>query len=105
VLAHDFADGFNTYTLTAMSGRGRRRAMALLAADALAPVVGAAAGSVIHLSEGVVALYLAYFAGFLMHIATGTILPEAHADHPSWGTLAATALGVIFMGGVISVIG
>jgi zinc transporter, ZIP family len=105
VLAHDFADGFNTYTLTAMSGRGRRRAMALLAADALAPVVGAAAGSMIHLSGAVVPLYLAYFAGFLMHIATGTILPEAHADHPSWGTLAATVLGVLFMGGVIAVIG
>jgi zinc transporter, ZIP family len=105
VLAHDFADGFNTYTLGAISEPGRRKAVALLAADALAPVVGAATGSVIHLSEGVVAVYLAYFAGFLMHIATGTILPEAHADHPSWGTLAATVLGVLFMGGVISVIG
>jgi zinc transporter, ZIP family len=105
VLAHDFADGFNTYTLTSMSGRGRRRAVILVAADALAPVVGAAAGSVVHLSEGVVALYLAYFAGFLMHVATGTILPEAHADHPAWATLVATVLGVIFMGGVISVIG
>jgi ZIP family zinc transporter len=85
VLAHDFADGFNTYTLTVMSGSGRRRASAFLIADALAPMIGAAAGSVIDLSAGVVALYLAYFAGILMHIATGTILPEAHADHPSWG--------------------
>jgi ZIP family zinc transporter len=105
VLAHDFADGFNTYTLTVLSGSGRRRALALLIADALAPLAGAAAGSAIHLSAGVVALYLAYFAGFLMHIATGTILPEAHADHPSWGTLAATVLGVLFMGGVVAIIG
>jgi ZIP family zinc transporter len=105
VLAHDFADGFNTYTLTVMSGSGRHRAVALLIADASAPVVGAAAGSVVHLSDGVVALYLAYFAGFLMHVATETILPEAHADHSSWGTLAATVFGVLFLGGVSSVIG
>jgi ZIP family zinc transporter len=105
VVAHDFADGFNTYTLTTMSGSGRRQATALLIADATAPVAGATAGSVIHLSTAVVALYLAYFAGFLMHVATATILPEAHADHPSWGTLAATVLGVLFMGGVVSIIG
>jgi zinc transporter ZupT len=68
-------------------------------------VLGAVAGSLIPVPAGAVALYLAYFAGFLMHIATGTILPEAHADHPSWGTLAATVLGVLFMGGVIAVLG
>jgi ZIP family zinc transporter len=104
VLAHDFADGFNTYTLAVLSGRGRRRAVTLLVADAAAPVAGAAAGAVIQLPGAVVALYLAYFAGFLLHIATGTILPEAHADHPSWATLAATVLGVVFMGAVVSVI-
>jgi zinc transporter ZupT len=104
VLAHDFADGFNTYTISETYGNGRRWSLGLLIADAAAPVVGAAAGTVLHLPDTVVALYLAYFAGFLMHIATGTILPEAHADHPSWGTLAATILGVLFMGAVISVI-
>lgn len=106
VLAHDFADGFNTYTLTSMYGNPRRRAVALLAADALAPVVGAIVGSVlIHPSTETVALYLAYFTGFLLHIATGNILPEAHADHPAWGTLAATVASTVFMGIVMAAIG
>lgn len=106
VLTHDFADGFNTYTLTAMYGNARRRALALLAADALAPIAGATVGSVlVHPSSGAVALYLAYFAGFLLHIATGNILPEAHADHPSWGTLTATLAGLVFMGVVMSFLG
>lgn len=105
VLTHDFADGFNTYTLTAMYGNSRRRAATLLAADALAPIAGAAAGSAIHLSDQTVALYLAYFAGFLLHIATSNILPEAHADHPAWTTLAATVAGVAFMGVIMTIIG
>ena len=105
VLAHDFADGFNTYTLTAMYGNARRRALTLLALDALAPVAGAAVGAAIHLSPDTIALYLAYFAGFLLHIATGNILPEAHADHPSWGTLGTTVAGVVFMGVIMALIG
>ncbi|MDG4826274.1 ZIP family metal transporter [Asanoa sp. WMMD1127] len=105
VLAHDFADGFNTFTLTAMYGNARRRAVLLLTADALAPVAGAIVGSAIHLSESAIALYLAYFAGFLLHIATAKIIPEAHADHPAWGTLAATILGVLFIAVVVAAVG
>ena len=35
VIGHDFADGFNTYTVTSLYGNDRRRAMTLLAADAV----------------------------------------------------------------------
>ena len=103
VLAHDFADGFNTFTLTAMFGNGRRRAVVVLVLDALAPIIGAVVGSALHLSPSAIALYLAYFAGFLLHIATSHILPEAHADHPAWGTLGATLAGVVFMGAIMTV--
>jgi ZIP family zinc transporter len=41
VIAHDFADGFNTFTIANLYGNNRRRAITLLAADAVAPVVGA----------------------------------------------------------------
>ncbi len=104
VIAHDFADGFNTFTLTSVYGNSRRRAFVMLSFDAVAPIAGAILGAAIELSTQAVALYLAYFAGFLLHIATGNILPEAHADHPSWGTLGATIGGVIFMGVVVSLI-
>jgi ZIP family zinc transporter len=97
VVAHDFADGFNTFTITALYGNDRRRALTLLAADAVAPVAGAVLGTLVHLSTVAVGLYLGYFAGFLLYLATADILPEAHADHPSRGTLVSTVGGVAFM--------
>lgn len=97
VVAHDFADGFNTFTITALYGNDRRRALTLLGLDAIAPVAGAVLGTLVHLSAMAVGLYLGYFAGFLLYLATADILPEAHADHPSRGTLVSTVGGVAFM--------
>ncbi|MEU5386618.1 MULTISPECIES: ZIP family metal transporter [Kitasatospora] len=97
VVAHDFADGFNTYTLTRLYGNNRRRAVALLFADALAPVTGAGITLLFTIPEQLLGLYLGFFGGFLMYLATSDILPEAHSPHPSKGTLACTLLGVGFM--------
>lgn len=97
VVAHDFADGFNTYTLTRLYGNNRRRAVALLFADALAPVTGAGITLLFTIPEELLGLYLGFFGGFLMYLATSDILPEAHSPHPSKGTLACTLLGVGFM--------
>ncbi|MFJ8436885.1 ZIP family metal transporter [Kitasatospora sp. NPDC094019] len=97
VVAHDFADGFNTYTITRLYGNNRRRALALLAADALAPVTGAAITLLFTISEHLLGLYLGFFAGFLLYLATSDILPEAHSPHPSRTTLLCTLGGVGFM--------
>jgi ZIP family zinc transporter len=97
VVAHDFADGFNTYTLTRLYGNNRRRAVTLLFADALAPVTGAGITLLFTIPEQLLGLYLGFFGGFLMYLATSDILPEAHSPHPSKGTLACTLLGVGFM--------
>ncbi|MEV4559675.1 ZIP family metal transporter [Kitasatospora sp. NPDC049285] len=97
VVAHDFADGFNTYTLTRLYGNNRRRAVALLFADAVAPVTGAAITLLFTIPERLLGLYLGFFAGFLMYLATSDILPEAHSPHPSRTTLLCTLLGVAFM--------
>jgi ZIP family zinc transporter len=51
------------------------------------------------------ALYLALFTGFVIYIATSHILPEAHSRHASKWTLAATAIGVCTMWGVVAVTG
>lgn len=40
---------------------------------------------------------LFYFVGFLLYIATRTILPEAHARHPSRVTLLLTVAGATFI--------
>ena len=97
VIAHDFADGFNTYTITSLYGNDRRRALGLLALDAIAPVVGVAIGTVLPAPHQAIGLYLGYFAGFLLYLATSDILPEAHARHPSRLTLAATVAGAAMM--------
>jgi len=97
VVAHDFADGFNTYTITRMYGNNRRRALTLLGADALAPVTGAAITLLFTIPENLLGLYLGFFAGFLLYLATSDILPEAHSPHPSRSTLLCTLVGVGFM--------
>ncbi|WP_035846239.1 ZIP family metal transporter [Kitasatospora azatica] len=97
VVAHDFADGFNTYTVTRLYGNNRRRAVGLLAADAVAPVTGAAITLLFTIPEHVLGLYLGFFSGFLLYLATADILPEAHSPHPSRSTLLCTLLGVGFM--------
>jgi zinc and cadmium transporter len=105
VIAHDFADGFNTYTITTLYGNNRRRALTLLGADALAPVVGASITLAFTIPHRALGLYLGFFAGFLLYLATSDILPEAHAQHPSRLTLATTVLGVGVMWLVIGLAG
>jgi zinc transporter ZupT len=97
VVAHDFADGFNTYTITRMYGNGQRRAQLLLGADALAPVAGAAVTLAFTIPSGALGLYLGFFAGFLLYLATSDILPEAHSPHPSSSTLLCTVAGTGIM--------
>ncbi len=97
VIGHDFADGFNTYTVTSLYGNDRRRALALLAADAVAPLAGAALTLAVTIPHRLLELYLGFFAGFLMYLAGADILPRAHAGRRTPVTLACTIGGVLFM--------
>jgi zinc transporter, ZIP family len=103
VIAHDFSDGLNTVALMLRHGSTERGARAMLAVDALAPLLGALSTLAFHLPAGVLGLYLAFFAGFLLYLATGDILPEAHARHPSRLTMLTTIAGVGFIGTVVAV--
>lgn len=97
VVAHDFADGFNTYTITSLYGNRRRRAVTLLVLDALAPVVGASVTVFVDIPQHVLQLYLGFFAGFLLYLATADILPEAHSENGNRLTLTVTLAGVAAM--------
>jgi zinc transporter, ZIP family len=97
VIAHDFADGFNTFTITSLYGNARKQALTMLGLDALAPVVGAVIGTLVHLPASATGIYLGYFAGFLLYLATSDILPEAHARHASRLTLVCTVAGAAMM--------
>ncbi|KOY58642.1 ZIP family metal transporter [Streptomyces sp. XY332] len=94
VVTHDFADGFNTYTLTRLYGNARRKAVMMLFADAVAPVLGAASTLLFTLPEEPLGAYLGFFGGALLYLAAAEILPEAHHKHPALSTLMCTVGGV-----------
>ena len=97
VITHDFADGFNTYTITSLYGNTRGKAVAMLVADALAPLVGAASAVLFTLPVELLGSYLGFFGGALLYLAAAEILPEAHHAHPARSTLLCTAGGVGFI--------
>lgn len=105
VIAHDFADGFNTYTVTSLYGNDHRRARTLLVLDALAPIAGASLTLLVAIPPTVLGLYLGLFAGFLLYLAVSDILPEAHASHPTLLTVACTILGVVAMWVIVGLAG
>jgi len=97
VIAHDFADGLNTVSIALAHGNTRRRAVALLGLDALAPVLGAASTLLFQIPDSGLLVYLGFFAGFLLYIGASDILPEAHAAHPSLPALGFTVAGTGLM--------
>jgi zinc transporter ZupT len=107
VIAHDFCDGLNTVGVMLIHRNSDRRALALLALDALAPVLGAASTLAFHLPHGVLLLYLGFFAGFLLYIGASDILPEAHSQSRASFTgilVGLTCLGAAFIFVVVRVL-
>ncbi|HSP38011.1 MAG TPA: ZIP family metal transporter [Frankiaceae bacterium] len=104
VIGHDFADGLNTVSLMLANHNSRARALALLALDALAPLLGAALTLLINVPDRDLLIYLGVFAGFLLYIGASDVLPEAHADHPSSATIAMTVLGTGIMYVIIALL-
>jgi zinc and cadmium transporter len=43
------------------------------------------------------AIYLGFFAGFLLYIGASDILPQAHSKNSSRLTIGMTILGVLFI--------
>ncbi|MCX4397455.1 ZIP family metal transporter [Streptomyces sp. NBC_00053] len=103
VITHDFADGFNTYTITSLYGNARRKALVMLFADALAPIVGAATTLLFTLPAELLGCYLGFFGGALLYLAAAEILPEAHHEHPARSTLLCTVAGVGFIWLVVGI--
>jgi ZIP family zinc transporter len=78
VLLHAFADGLNTVTILLRHGHRQRTAKLWLAADAIAPIGGAAIGLLTPLPDLVFAALLAFFAGMFLYLGAGSLLPQAH---------------------------
>jgi ZIP family zinc transporter len=97
VIAHDFADGLNTVSLMLHHKNNIRSSMKMLALDAVAPVLGVISTFFFSLSPVGLALYLGFFAGFLLYIGASDILPQAHSEESSRATIGMTILGVAFI--------
>lgn len=95
ILAHDFTDGMNTVAIMLRHHDKPRNTFGFLLFDAVAPIVGVGISLWLHPSEQILQMIVAVFAGFLLYIATGDILPEAHSKHPSKLTLVFTILGLL----------
>lgn len=94
VIGHRFADGFNSVNLMLINKNSRDRALKILLVVAAAPIIGAISTLYFSISEAVLAIYLGFFAGFLLYISAGDILPQAHSQGSSRKTIAMTVLGV-----------
>ena len=79
IIAHDFCDGLNTVSLLLRHRHSPRSALRMLALDAVAPLLGAAATLAFSLPPQLLASYLGVFAGFLLYIGATDLLPAAYA--------------------------
>lgn len=95
VLAHDFADGFNTVGLS-LGGHRRDVAHRWLLADAAAPPIGALIGGVIHVDAAALPLAMALLAGGLFYIGASQVRP------PGVATRREKAAELALIGGVIA---
>ncbi len=97
LLVHAFSDGLNTVSFLIKSGMWGKKGVWLLGVDAIARISGAAIGTSFAVNDNFVGLYLAFFAGIVIYLATAHILPEAHSRHKSHYTIIATIVGVLVM--------
>ncbi|MBI2592033.1 ZIP family metal transporter [Candidatus Saccharibacteria bacterium] len=100
VIGHRFADGFNTTNVMLFHQNKPSRAQKMLLVAAVMPILGGLSTLLFSLSESVLAIYLGFFAGFLLYIGASDILPQAHSKGSSRWTILLTILGAAFMFGV-----
>lgn len=97
VIGHRFADGFDTTSFMLFHGNKLVRIKKFLAVVVSMPIVGGLASLVVSFSESALAMYLGFFAGVLMYIASGNILPQAHTKGTPYMSFGLTVLGAGFM--------
>lgn len=97
VIAHRFADGFNSINLLLHHKNKREQAKKVLLIVAIAPILGALSTLLFSFSESFLAIYLGFFAGFLLYIGASDILPQAHSKGTSRRIIGFTVLGAVAM--------
>ena len=97
VIGHDFGDGVSTVSIVLGNRGGLRASAGLLAADALAPVLGAVSALVIALPNGGLSLLLGFFAGTFLFIGASHLLPESQGEGAPRTISLAVVAGIALM--------
>jgi ZIP family zinc transporter len=97
VIGHRFADGFDTASFMLLHNNKITHIKKFLGVVVIMPVLGGLSSLLVSLSEGMLTIYLGFFAGVLMYIAASNILPQAHAKNASYKSLSLTLFGAVCM--------
>lgn len=97
VIGHRFADGFDTTTFMLSNKNKLSHIKRWLAVVIFMPVAGGLASLFFSFSETALAIYLGFFAGFILYISASHLLPQAHAEGSSKKGFGLTVLGVVFI--------
>lgn len=97
VIGHRFADGFDTTTFMLYHQNKLAHIKKWLAIVIIMPIIGGLSSLAFSLSEATLAIYLGFFAGFMIYIAASNLLPQAHSQHTPRANLALTFIGASFM--------
>jgi zinc transporter ZupT len=97
VIGHRFADGFDTTTFMVFHKNKLSHIKGWLGVVVLMPILGGLTSLLFDFSERALAIYLGFFAGFILYIAASNILPQAHSDEFSRKSILLTISGTVFM--------
>jgi ZIP family zinc transporter len=97
VIGHRFADGFNTTNVMLRHEHEPAKAKQMLLLASVMPLLGLLSTYLFSPSPSFLAVYLGFFAGFLLYIGASDILPQAHSKTSSRATIALTVTGALFM--------
>ena len=97
VIGHRFADGFDTASFMLRHKNRLDNVKRLLGLVVITPILGGLCSLLVDFSEAALSVYLGFFAGILMYIAAGNILPQAHSKGSPYKSISLTVLGAAFM--------
>jgi zinc transporter ZupT len=97
VIGHRFADGFDTTTFMLYHQNKLSHIKRWLAIVVAMPIIGGLVSLIVNFSEKALAIYLGFFAGFILYIAASNLLPQAHSKESDRLSITLTILGTIFM--------
>jgi zinc transporter ZupT len=97
VIGHRFADGFDTTTFMVFNQNKLTHIKKWLAVVVVMPIFGGLLSLVYDFPEHTLAIYLGFFAGFILYIAASNILPQAHSEEFSRKSILLTIFATVFM--------